>query len=1161
MASSRIRRNNNLGSLLTSLDQTTNDLNARQNYLTTGLASQSVTSSSLPEELILSNRTIQTENYVEGSSGWRISGDGGAEFASVIVRGDINAYSGTIGYWNISSPAVSRLIGPYNLLGTFIESLSTGNTDIDVTTGSYVGLYKSYSPEPVLVTVKIRESNISTLTSENHEFVIGDLVTISLEDDTTFNNGGIPVEITAVTNNTFSYNNAGSNVSESSATGFCQLYNPDVAGLYLQDYGKRDFDYGYFSNTGIAYVSAEDINLIENPSFEYKSSSNVVTYSEASWSNGIGLYLNSKDFTANSSFYYNASPKFGANITWTTSVSTYFSGTIDYLAGSDYAVFINNKNIYLGLKLFPEYTPANVTVTRADGVQLTGSLTSANSTATTVVYSGSSLPFEAGQNLTVTGFSDSRCNVSNALITVANSTSVTVLSSGDSNVSATSSTSNNAKTGLIKLTATSHGFTANDLAFLDFDFSYFDENFGETLTIPHTIADGTEGYTYKVLSYGITANIFYVPSDSSSIPTIELTKVSHGGRAQKAYKVYETAFDLSSIRFRYQNGNTTPISNVLSDGTLAEWNSGVNKYLISKANSYMLGRLDTTVKIPSMSSTGEIVLSAQKLADAYYANDPASYVTKADVLIDFPGWLVSHDGNGVVANSAAKISNLGYILDEVYLSTSNSFFYGAGGGSNRWYATTDTTPSYDPAQASIEGTKTWINVDLENQSAYLDYFDYLKFRPLSFTKALKERASIGVFDDVNPYITISDENPEITTFTGGQYEYPSGAYYKNVSSHVKTTIGERSSAFEISSLYRLISTSTGNEENRKGALVGGIYDGVSGVTKLYLSSDTFSWSADYISPTNEAYSDVIFTASRATYNIPLRVNGDFAVTGTTYSSGSIVTTAGNFRTSNGDIYTKLGDIYTENGGFTANTIRLTSTFDVNTTSTLHAFQIGPTTGTNLRIDSNEIQALNNGAASDLNLQASGGNVNVGSNIYVTSVVYSGQSIYTEGVTTTSSWQSSATDFAAIVNGSIHAVRSGSDPLRLSRQNNGAIASFYRGNTTAVGTISVNATATTYNTSSDYRLKENVVPITGAIERLLQLKPSRFNFKVDPEHTVDGFIAHEAAEVVPQAVEGVKDEVDEDGNPVYQGIDHSMLVPLLTAALQEAVARIKALEEK
>jgi len=113
----------------------------------------------------------------------------------------------------------------------------------------------------------------------------------------------------------------------------------------------------------------------------------------------------------------------------------------------------------------------------------------------------------------------------------------------------------------------------------------------------------------------------------------------------------------------------------------------------------------------------------------------------------------------------------------------------------------------------------------------------------------------------------------------------------------------------------------------------------------------------------------------------------------------------------------------------------------------------------------------------------------------------------------------------------------------------------------IGAISTSSSTTTYSTSSDYRLKENVVPLTCAADRLNQLQVCRFNFIADPDKTVDGFIAHEVQPVVPEAITGDKDAVDDDGNPVYQGIDQSKLVPLLTAALQEAIGEIESLKAR
>ena len=113
----------------------------------------------------------------------------------------------------------------------------------------------------------------------------------------------------------------------------------------------------------------------------------------------------------------------------------------------------------------------------------------------------------------------------------------------------------------------------------------------------------------------------------------------------------------------------------------------------------------------------------------------------------------------------------------------------------------------------------------------------------------------------------------------------------------------------------------------------------------------------------------------------------------------------------------------------------------------------------------------------------------------------------------------------------------------------------------VGSIDTNGSGTSYNTSSDYRLKENVVTDWDATSRLKQLKPSRFNFKADKDTTLDGFLAHEVSNVVPEAVTGTKDEVDKDGEIIPQGIDQSKLVPLLVKTIQELEARIAVLEAK
>lgn len=120
--------------------------------------------------------------------------------------------------------------------------------------------------------------------------------------------------------------------------------------------------------------------------------------------------------------------------------------------------------------------------------------------------------------------------------------------------------------------------------------------------------------------------------------------------------------------------------------------------------------------------------------------------------------------------------------------------------------------------------------------------------------------------------------------------------------------------------------------------------------------------------------------------------------------------------------------------------------------------------------------------------------------------------------------------------------------------------FVTGSST-VGSISHSGSSTSYNTTSDYRLKENIIDLTGGIEKVKQLQPRRFNFIEDPDNTVDGFIAHEAELIVPESVTGEKDGVYPNGEPVYQAMDSAKLVPVLTAALQEAITKIEDLETR
>jgi hypothetical protein len=176
---------------------------------------------------------------------------------------------------------------------------------------------------------------------------------------------------------------------------------------------------------------------------------------------------------------------------------------------------------------------------------------------------------------------------------------------------------------------------------------------------------------------------------------------------------------------------------------------------------------------------------------------------------------------------------------------------------------------------------------------------------------------------------------------------------------------------------------------------------------------------------------------------------------------------------------------------------------------------------------------------------SSGNVLVGT---TSSTLGGGTSGIVLGANSESSWTTST---------------SGNVPIRI--YNKGAagtryLMAFYNATPSLVGAITHDGTNTTYSTSSDYRLKQNVAPMTGALAKVAQLKPVTYKWKINGSNS-QGFIAHELAEVCPEAVVGDKDAVDAEGKPVYQGIDTSFLVATLTAAIQEQQTLIQTLTNR
>ncbi len=1218
MASGRLRRNKSLGGYLTSLEQTATNLNTRQNYLTTGLASQSVTESSLAEELTIFNRSIQTENYVEGYSGWRISGNGNAEFGSVVVRGDINAYSGTIGYWNISTPAVSRVIGPHTLLGTFIESSATGSTDEGTTSGTYVGLYKSYSPEELVVTSKNRASNVATLTAENHEYIVGDYVTVELEDDTTFNNGSVPVLLTAVTNDTFSYDNVGTNVSESAATGTAQLYNPDVAGLYLRDYGKREFDYGYFSSAGVAYVSAEDMNIIENPSFEYISSSNVITSSSTSWTAGSGLTLTLDNFTdlngaainthtpsysapnvsittatahniqpdeyvvisgvAPSAYNgtwralagttgttlvvnvgsnpgaitsagtvdgvrtYDYESKYGARVTWTSSgLSTYFEGKLDYAAGSDYTIFASGRVLYFGGTIHTYYVPAYFAKSSVARYNLTGTFTSASSNTTAITYTGTGLNFAAGQWLTVTGFTGANAstfNIAKGQIYSANSTTVVVLAAGTAK---TSAGTGSASVGLFEATtSTTHSFAADDTVFFDFKFGT-DDGFGDVATYfaPRELATGqTTSYSFKVLSYPApTSTLFYVSADDiyANLAGTYLyqakVNLDASSRSQAFYRAYQPALDISQIQLKYSNSNTTPLTNVVSVATKAQWDAGTNKYYLTTSDAFMEGYLDPDLGIPAMTKSDLIIIDADLLDANYKIQDPTGYAAQSDITFQIPGWLYKHDGLGNVTSTKITASTaIGYVLDNLYLATNNKAYYGNNLGTNRWY---DNTAN-NTAQASVEGTKTWIDINLSTQDAQLNYLSRVGFRGTNFSKLLYSNPSISAITQETSFLIDYPESESLTV-SSGEYQYlQNTTTYRKLQSYSQLQVGDKKTSFESVAIGNDILVSNGATSIDSYALVGGYYSSTTLESRVVIAADEFRYYGDY-DPFIEENSS-LYTIKANSTNVSIVADLDASSVSTSYirlsntdaldllDGGTQAFQIGGDAEANLRIDTNTvqaldtgaaADLYLNSQGANviAPRVRLTSTTDVTLVSTAHAFQIGDDSATNMRIDPNEIQAVNNGAASTLNLNPNGGNVALSN--AAGSVVSS--AIYNSGISGTTR------------------------DVYITDSAGGYVLGYLTSNRDS---------------------KQDIVLADLDVDLILDIEPKFFKYKADVEKlgnsapTVLGFIAED---LVDSGLEKIVYKNGETGQ--LEGISYSHYVVVLQAIVRDQASRITNLESR
>lgn len=465
MANRRISRTKNFASYVNALNQ---DVSTLKNLDAGGsISARSITGDSLADTVTLFGNSIQSSNYAAGASGWKIDGSGVAEFEDVYVRGDINAETGTIGYWNISPVDATRYIGPKKIFGTFLESADVGVNDNDKEDGVYVSLFKSYFEDTLPIINARRVSNVATITVPGHTYEPGDYVQVRVNEDSTFDAYPFAVQILETTAETFTYANTGADfpapdaitgiIPSTQVTGTAQYYQDDVAGLFVRDYAKVKFDYGYFSSDGIKFAAGETTNIVRNPSFE----TNTSTTSSGSWD--ISTYVtnvNDLGYAGNSyvklfTDMYRAWPfsgHSGAGFQRAWSVTApnvntdYILGTIDSAGADRFNLFDDSvdRTLYYNMDVFfhepvqyievDSTTPPTVTSTTTT-INTTGyesGIASGSSTSTVATYvmdnAGTAPSY--GNEITITGMTPSSLNKTNVTVSSSDGTTFTVTGTG-----------------------------------------------------------------------------------------------------------------------------------------------------------------------------------------------------------------------------------------------------------------------------------------------------------------------------------------------------------------------------------------------------------------------------------------------------------------------------------------------------------------------------------------------------------------------------------------------------------------------------------------------------------------------------------------------------------------------------------------------------------
>jgi len=737
LANRRIRRTKNFAAYLSAINQDISRIDSRPRV--SGLADGIIAGSSLSSSVVLENNFIQSGNYLPGFTGWKIDSNGVAEFGSVFVRGHIDAQTGSIGYWNISTPVVERTFGNRQLFGTFLESRDLGISDNTQTEGSYVGLFKSYSEEGMSITHKYRFNNVATLTVPDHGFENGDYVNISIEDgDIAFSTGESTVRIFNVTKDAFSYVNAGDDFTATDVDGDYQemftygtatLYIKDVAGLYLQDYGRALFDYGYFSNEGISYVSAETPNLVYNPSFEYLNGGSYQAET-SSWVEGA---LALSTYTFSSEDIYSGDSTYAGQITWTGIASNdYLHAQVNSSEFKRLDFYKNNRELYVNFDMFFKQTLSKVTI------PTTSSFVTTSSSVITITCPSHGL---AVNDLVYFDFNvDDGASYNSYTL---NYKLHTVLS-----VSGTSFTVQN------KLTST----TANPI----------------TLSAKYSANPCIFKYTQPILDLNDIRVSFVTAFDINNDPILDSTTL--------LYDVLTDVTIANWTAYRYWSAPFPEFDNWYAYSATFSGSPNAPYRPLSKMGVIPVG---SEASYGNYSKSVDIKISSSKLEAKYRSIAANEYRLDGEFYLSLPEWLWEgteySPGNTAPTKRAVKAvrsSGMGYLIDNVSISPSRKFFYGSSGSSSFYYKTQDANGNGNIInQVSYEEPRQWIDIDLDFQTAQFKYIDAIEFKSSNFLKQLFINPSINTIKEsttvfgYNLNKSLSSNQSSVLNISSGIYKY------------------------------------------------------------------------------------------------------------------------------------------------------------------------------------------------------------------------------------------------------------------------------------------------------------------------------------------------------------------------------------------------------